>query len=187
MMINYLRLHESTLFYEERGFKRVESPWTVTKPVSRITAPDGSFDWEILNKNKVLVASGEQSFLYMYLKGFLPPGKFQTITPCFRDEPFDEIHTKYFMKNELIITEDVSTSKIFEVFDAAEELFSRYIPKKYLYSVETKEGLDLVFRRKKVEIELGSYGMRRCSYLKWVYGTGCAEPRLTQAIQHGIS
>jgi len=32
-------------------------------------------------------------------------------------------------------------------------------------------------------VELGSYGIRECKFLKWIYGTGCAEPRLSQVIK----
>ena len=70
-MIDYARLDRSLNFYEEAGFKRIEAPWTVTKAISSITKPQGKTDWEIMGKDKVLVASGEQSFLYLYLKGFL--------------------------------------------------------------------------------------------------------------------
>ena len=70
-MIDYGRIDRSIKFYEDKGFLRIESPWTVTKDVSSITKPQGKTDWEIIGKNKVLVASGEQSFLYLYLKGFL--------------------------------------------------------------------------------------------------------------------
>jgi hypothetical protein len=37
-------------------------------------------------------------------------------------------------------------------------------------------------------IELGSYGIRSCDFLEWIYGTAIAEPRLTLAIkQHELS
>ncbi len=98
-MINYLNIHDSTVFYENLGFKRIESPWTVSKYVSEITRPEEKIDYQMVHNKKVIVASGEQSFLYLYLKSFLPLGKFQTVTPCFRDELFDETHTKYFIKN----------------------------------------------------------------------------------------
>lgn len=86
VMIDYGRLDRSVKFYDEFGFKRIESPWTVTKAVSGITKPKDKIDWEIIGKDKVLVASGEQSFLYLYLKGFLPKGKYQTITPVFHQK-----------------------------------------------------------------------------------------------------
>lgn len=79
-MINYKILDESINFYEKSGFSRVESPWTVTQQISQITKPQDKIDFEIKHNGKVLVASGEQSFLYLYLKGFLPKGRFQTVT-----------------------------------------------------------------------------------------------------------
>jgi len=173
-MIDYGRLHRSIQFYEAKGFKRIESPWTVTKSVSHITKPPDKVDWEILGKNKVLVASGEQSFLYLYLKGFLPEGKYQTITPCFRDEPFDQLHTKYFMKNELIITDDVTESSLLWLISCCRDFLQQEIGHK-VELIETKDGYDLEYDG----IEIGSYGIRSCEYLKWIYGTGIAEPRLT--------
>ena len=127
-MINYENLHLSTLFYETAGYQRIESPWTVTRAVSNITKPPiVKVDYEIQGKNKVLVASAEQSFLYLYLKGFLPKGRFQSITPCFRDEIFDAVHTKYFMKNELIITDKVEVTELKKMVDDAFKFFSQML------------------------------------------------------------
>lgn len=180
-MINYENLHKSTLYYEEKGYKRVESPWTVTESIARITAPKlvNEF-YTIQNKNKCLVASAEQSFLYLYLKGFLPKGKFQSITPCFRDEVFDQLHSKYFMKNELIITDKVDGMELQKVLGHAYNFFSEMFPEekqKFLKikTIELNQEYDIEFNG----IELGSYGIRRCDYLDWIYGTGCAEPRLS--------
>lgn len=37
-------------------------------------------------------------------------------------------------------------------------------------------------------VELGSYGIRECSFLKWIYGTGIAENRTSNLLkQYGIS
>ena len=33
-------------------------------------------------------------------------------------------------------------------------------------------------------IELGSYGIRHCQFLNWIYGTGCAEPRLSKVMTY---
>jgi hypothetical protein len=173
-MIDYSRLGRSIDFYESKGFKRIESPWTVTKAVSRITKPEGKGDWEIIGKDKVLVASGEQSFLYLYLKGFLPKGKYTTITPCFRDEVFDQTHTKYFIKNELIVTDDVSKRSLISVVDICKEFFKKELDRP-IKVVETKDGYDLECDG----IEIGSYGIRSCEYLEWIYGTGLAEPRMS--------
>lgn len=175
-MIDYSILHESTLFYESKGFKRIESPWTVTKEISGITKPPEVMDYEIIGKNKVLVGSGEQSFLYLYLKGFLPPGNYQTITPCFREEIFDFLHTKYFMKNELIVTEDTSKISLIRVVETAIEFFSKYLePGLIADHWDGEDNVDLLYDG----IEIGSYGIRSCNFLKWIFGTGAAEPRLS--------
>lgn len=180
-MINYKLLDESIKFYECRGFKRIESPWAVTKDIASITAPEKSTFFSITEKNKVLVASGEQSFLYLYNKGFLPRGRFQTITPCFRDDSFDETHTKYFIKNELIITDKVNDVILGDLVDDAKDFANRYKKKgQKLEIVKTgDDSFDLVCDG----IEIGSYGIRKCSYLKWIYGTGIAEPRFSRVLK----
>jgi hypothetical protein len=184
-MIDYNIIANSITYYESRGFKRVESPWTVTKAISDITKPIGCNEFTIKEKNKVLVASGEQSFLYLYNKGFLPKGKFQTVTPCFRDDPFDSLHTKYFIKNELIVTDDVTHDALQRVIKSALTFFSKHLTDGNLESVYMQDGsYDIVYKG----VELGSYGIRKCDYLTWIYGTGVAEPRLTRTMKkYGIS
>lgn len=183
-MIDYGRLDRSIDHYSNNGFTRIESPWTVTTEIANITCPEGKSNWEILGKNKVLVASGEQSFLYLYLKNFLPKGRYQTVTPCFRDEPFDQTHTKYFIKNELIITDEVDDITLMETINICMEFFQNELNES-VTPLKTDIGYDLM---SKTGIELGSYGIRKCEYLKWIYATGLAEPRMTvvQRIANGI-
>lgn len=182
-MIDYGILNDSVKHYEEYGFVRVESPWTVTSAVSNITKPIFAKELALKHEDgKVLVASAEQSFLYLYLKGFLPNGRFQSITPCFRGDSFDELHTKYFMKNELIDTKNVSGETLDEIIEVAKKFFAKYIPEKDL--IIQGDGIggyayDIMYGA----TELGSYGIRTCGYLEWIYGTGCAEPRLSGAIR----
>ena len=212
-MINYKILQDSIVHYEQCGFQRIESPWTVTPATSDITRPATATQWTIKEKDKVLVASGEQSFLYLYNKGFLPKGRFQTITPCFRDEIFDSWHTKYFIKNELIVTDDVTFGQLRNVILSAKEFFNEYCQRvkspDYLnhagsgvniYRV-TPSGSKLVqdvslddlheypqYDLIYCGVELGSYGIRQCEYLKWIYGTGVAEPRFSRVLdRYGIS
>jgi hypothetical protein len=181
-MINYHLIHESIGYYQQKGFTRIETPWTVSKQIDDITRPKDRIPFELKHNDKRLVASGEQSFLYLYLKEFLPKGKYQTITPCFRNESFDFTHSKYFIKNELIQTDIVSTSELNKVVDICYTFFNKQIPD--LKIVKTDEGFDIM----KNEYELGSYGIRECEYLKWIYATGCAEPRLSRIINlYGIS
>jgi hypothetical protein len=181
-MINYEYIHNSILHYEEHGFKRIESPWTVSEEIQQITIPDKeAINFKLEHNQKCLVGSGEQSFLYLYLKGFLPKGQFQTVTPCFRYNNFDILHTKYFIKNELIKTDVTNKNALLDMCDAALAFYQKYIPDAKI--VRSDEGWDIEVDGK----ELGSYGHRRCSFLEWLYGTGCAEPRLSMLIQqYGI-
>lgn len=185
MLINYKLLADSQEFYSNKGYKGIETPWTVTRSISNITKPIEIEDFFIPSKNKVLVGSGEQGFLYLYLKGFLPKGKFFTISPCFRDDSFDLIHTKYFMKNELIITDNVDNNNLNKIIDDAFEFFCLYLPKEKLstFNSPDSDSIDIFYTDDNHAVELGSYGKRSCDYLEWIYGTGIAEPRFSKVIK----
>lgn len=182
-MIDYKILNDSITYYANKGFKRIEAPWTVSEKVDDITKPADRIHFQLKHNDKCLVASGEQSFLYLLIKDFIPAGKYQTITPCFRYEPFDPYHTKYFMKNELIITDEVNKRQLTRIIEEACEFYQPYF-KESLSVIKTDDGFD-------IEIgghELGSYGIRKHEYLNWIYGTGCAEPRMSNLIKlYGIS
>lgn len=178
-MINYSILHESTKYYEKHGFQRIEAPWTVSPYIDNITKPVDVTPFELKHNDKRLVGSGEQSFLYLYLKEFLPLGQFQTITPCFRYETFTLLNSKYFMKNELIKTDDVSEDALQEVIEIALGFFRSYIPD--VRVVDVDGSYDIMWG----DYELGSYGIRHCEFMDWIYATGVAEPRLSSLIRIG--
>ena len=175
-MINYSIIDKSIKYYEEAGFKRIEAPWTVSEQVDNITKPKGIQAFQLKHNDKCLVASGEQSFLYLYLKNFLPKGQFQTVTPCFRYESFDFLHTKYFIKNELIKTDIVTIVELDKIVDMCLNFYRQFIPSAEV--IKTEIGFDIEVNGK----ELGSYGIRSCEFLDWIYATGCAEPRLSSLI-----
>ena len=177
-MINYKLLDDSLNFYQAHGFNRIEAPWTVSEYVDNITKPPDRQAFQLKHNDKCLVASGEQSFLYLALKEYLPKGKYQTITPCFRFESFDFLHTKYFMKNELIVTDVVNKTELERVISIALDFYGQFFDKNDLITEETDDGCDITIKN----IELGSYGIRKCDFLTWIYGTGCAEPRLSKLI-----
>lgn len=181
-MINYNIIAQSIEFYEKKGFIRLEAPWWVSKDIMSITAPlNHENDYFVSTNNKFLVASGEQSFLYMASKGRLLEGKFQTVTPCFRNESIGRFSKKCFLKNELIITGKVNEHILNELINTSLLFFKTIIPTKmhdHIKIIKTNEGYDINLGN----IEIGSYGIRECEILKWIYGTGCAEPRLTRAI-----
>lgn len=186
-MINYGRIQQTMDFWERSGFKRIETPWTVTQAISDITRPALAQDFKLIHDdNKVLVASGEQGFLYLYNKGFLPKGKFQTTTPCFRKEPFGPFHTKYFIKTEIIDTEHVNEDNLSVLVAQARQNFTNLLPDGYpeesIVVIDTSYHLGYPsFDIELNGLEIGSYGIRSCSFLDWIYGTGIAEPRFTKA------
>jgi len=177
-MINYNNIQQSIDFYSKNGFERIETPWLVTEATDAITRPKDAVPYTVESKNKNLVASGEQGFLYLYMKEYLPLGKFQTVTPCFRNDPFDLTHTKYFMKNELIITDIVNEGRLMELIGTSKEFFDNFFEGN-TEVISTSDGYDIVIGGE----ELGSYGIRDCDFLTWIYGTGCAEPRLSRLIK----
>lgn len=183
-LIDYGLLHQSTVFYSDLGFKRVESPWLVTEAINNITAPPHVEMYYVTKgtKRKVFVASGEQSFLYLINKGFLPEGKYQTITPCMRNDDFDQWHTKYFMKNELIKFGDVEEKDVMIMVHDAMDFFGSLTGDKWdnLFIEKTADGYDVMYGNKDEKIEIGSYGMRECEFTRWIYGTGLAEPRFSR-------
>jgi hypothetical protein len=176
-MINYKLLNDSIEFYNSKGFNRIEVPWMVTEYVDSLTRPKDAIPYRVENKKKNFIASGEQGFLYLYLKEYLPKGRFQAITPCMRNDTFDYTHTKYFMKNELIITDDVSWKSVQDITEYALEFF-RGIFGSEIKRISLTNGYDIEYKG----IELGSYGIRECDFLKWIYGTGCAEPRTSRLL-----
>ncbi len=91
-MINYGIIDKSIEYYSELGYTRLEVPWLVSKEIDELTKPNSKVSYEVKHNNKCLVGSAEQGFLYQYLKGFLPKGKFQAVTPCFRADTIDILH-----------------------------------------------------------------------------------------------
>lgn len=186
-MIDYRLIAEAVDYYEDRGYSRIESPWMVSRAISDLTKPVGCSTYSVKKETrvgeKVFVASGEQSLLYLISKGNLPKsGKFLTVTPCLRDDPWDETHWKTFMKLELIRYGDyVSNMTVGEVADDAFSFFSRCVDpvRLKMTDVPVSPMLDIELD----EVEVGSYGIRECSFAKWVYGTGLAEPRFSRMLR----
>lgn len=188
-MIDYGLIQEASNFYRDSGYVRIESPWLVTEGISNITKPLGASSY-IVQKDteenkKVFVASGEQSFLYLINKGFLPSGRYQTITPCLRNDDFDDIHTKYFMKLELIhfdLNDQVEPVDMENMVQDALDFFKTKTIGKFDQPIEQKNSViesDINYK----DVEIGSYGIRHTSFVSWVYGTGLAEPRFSRLLR----
>lgn len=170
------RLAAAEVHYEAAGYVPVAVPWVVPDRAYRATLPPEATPYATLGGN--LVASGEQSFLEMLLDG-QQLGMRQCTTPCFRDEVHDELHDPYFMKLELIRTDDTSAAALERMVQDAAAFFARYVT---VAVADIGDGsFDLVDAR--FGIELGSYGRRSRDGLTWLYGTGLAEPRLTRVLE----
>jgi hypothetical protein len=197
--IDWGTLSAALEWYASEGYEYVEVPWAVPTNVVSITLPSVRSPYGVIEDGRpfqnALVGSAEQSFLHLTLRGLLDiryedtPRSYVAISPCFRDDSLDQVHQKQFMKVELFEPYHVSASDTFldarlqRTIRKARDFFLRYIPAEKLEVVRTHEGWDIVANG----VELGSYGVRVCQLpgttldvFTWVYGTGVAEPRLSQ-------
>lgn len=177
--------------FTQRGYILTDdAPWLVGSEAYYSTRPPEATDMELWARADAAyeqsgfsplgypVASGEQSFIQMMLDG-QPLKRAICVTPCWRFEPrVDMLHRKYFMKAELINAQDVDEGHLMDMVHDACSFFEKFFS---VRTVKTEIGYDIV--EKGTRIELGSYGIRRYKDLKWVYGTACAEPRLSTVQQ----
>ncbi len=179
-MIDYSKISDAINFYKSLGYECLDVPWIVSKKAIDTTLPKGAKDLDTDLGH--LVGSAEQSFIELALRKEMKIGRFLACTPCFRDDPVDELHKKYFLKVELIDFLGYSPLKSFSdrdknmslVLSDAKRFFSRYLD---IRELRTDSGIDIVSGAE--GIELGSYGIRGTDDFSWVYGTGVAEPRLS--------
>lgn len=177
-MIDYNLISRALEFYDKHGYKRIEVPWWVSENISNITKPKERESRFILNTGKVLVASGEQGFLHLMNKSCLPQGKYSTVTPCFREDQNGIFYNKNFFKVELIDTINYDLNCIIK---HSIDFFKSIATQPSLIDVReiNKDGnksFDIEYNG----VEIGSYGERTFEYLRWVYGTGLAEPRFSK-------
>jgi hypothetical protein len=188
--MDYQNIASALDFYRERGYVYVpDAPWTVGRDAYYATKPANAVDVHIFHgppethdelDDQFMVASGEQSFLQMMLDG-QELKKHVCVTPCFRVERYNDWHKPYFMKAELINAHDVDTGHLIHVVHDAANFFEQFFSVRI---VQIGDTFDIV--EKGTRAELGSYGIRERKIggkkYRWIYGTGCAEPRLSTAI-----
>ena len=172
--IDYKILHNAIEFYKDLGYEYIEVPWVVDKEFDDATRPKEKKPINVDIWDKRMIGSGEQSFLSIF-DTLEEDKKYMCVTPCFRDEEEDELHSRYFIKLELF-------SKSWENIRADARLFySTYISNTKLLQYEKNEDgvVDIVYD----DIELGSYGSRTVNLgfksYSYHYGTGLAEPRFS--------
>lgn len=183
--INYERIARALDFYKrQRQYEYVEVPWVVGKEAVDITRPPLSRRFDVTwgaDPVGALVASGEQSLLD--IRADLCPGrKYVCVTPCFRDDTPDQFHQREFMKVELMIVvwkHDPAEPALHTITQDARAFFGLFQScGSTLQLTQTDIGQDLTIEG----IEVGSYGCREHGDFRWVYGTGVAEPRLSQSL-----
>lgn len=189
-MINYRLISDAIEHYKSCGFRQIDTPWRVSKEIMEITRPEfvpknSGYVVHSNNKTKELVASGEQSFLYLIMKGYLPDGKYQTTTPCFRNENHDVYHKKEFLKTELIIVNPVDVeSELNNIISDAKSFFMKYIDSEKI-KIKKVECHSIINYDIEINgVEVGSYGLRKFKHISWIYGTGIAEPRFSRVIKN---
>lgn len=190
--MDYAHISQAVEFYRERGYSYVQdAPWYVSKDAYYATKPSDAYDvmidsGEVYGDGRPIpryaVASGEQSFVQLLIDG-QPLKRALCVTPCYRHERYNDWHKPFFMKVELINAHDVDTGHLMHMVHEACSFFEGFFPQVRI--VETPIGFDIV--EKGSRMELGSYGIRDVlvagQRLKWIYGTGCAEPRLSTVMQ----
>lgn len=184
-MIDYILLAKSVEQYSPT-YTTIEVPWWVDKDVVLHTAPEGSTLFEMPYNGLYMVASAEQSFLQLLKNGALNFGRYQAITPCFRDDIPDWLHHIYFMKNELISINPTNVnSDLNDMIDHASSFFSKILVDDAVHVIETEDSRSIISFDIVTDdiIELGSYGIRTYGPHTYVYGTGCAEPRLSTLLK----
>lgn len=194
--VDWSLLARAIQFYTSKGYRYVEVPWAVSRASVDITCPNPAFAAEV-NGLGCLVGSAEQSFLHLDLAGKLGRGKFCALTPCFRlGDTEDGLHHPYFMKVELYVnsnkgsgikteggagvdTSDEPTFALLEMLSVVGQFNKSELGEEVerLSTTPTEEGVDVELNG----IEIGSYGIRRHGDHVWVYGTGVADPRFSQA------
>lgn len=184
-MINYAHIAKAVSFYESAGYKFIDVPWAVSEKAVRLTAPTNSVIYP--HENEFLVASGEQGFIQLMLEKKLSPGKWGCVTACFRDDARDKWHQKYFLKVELIDTLDTTVPNLAKTVGNCLSFFQTIIPRSIVIGTHPRDpllrsaGYDIIALN---GIELGSYGVREhLDVGRWIYATGCAEPRLSLALK----
>lgn len=188
--IDYQMLAEAVTYYKSLGYTQIEVPWIVDDDVSMVTCPheDNAFKIGIYEH---LVGSAEQGFIQLlkFTPDLLEFDKFYfAVSPCFRNDVQDELHSHWFMKLELFLKRRPESCHLFHylhLMDAARRLFNKLINDKVTYYLrhDHLKHDDIIYNG----IELGSYGKRDYNGIDFLYGTGLALPRMSIAISSKIT
>lgn len=185
--MDYGLIAKAAEFYGERYAYVPDAPWSVDREAYYATKPpDAGPDITLCvegQPTRYMVASGEQSFIQMMIDGRFIKRAY-CITPCFRPDKYDYLRRPQFEKLELINADDVTPANLYHMMHDAASFFERFVEIRFLQTGPAS--FDII--EKRTRIELGSYGLREHRlpdgrHMEWIYGTGCAEPRLSTAMR----
>jgi hypothetical protein len=192
-VISYENIQKSIEFYGRRGFNYMEVPWIIPKNINQETHQNkvtvAHLDLESYRTNKQedsLVGSAEQSFRCLDFNHFALEGRLIAVTPCFRDDAPNYWHQKYFIKSELFYKTSNTEEVLQEFINAAYDFFISFQLNILVTKTSDYKALksyDIIDQASGQE--LGSYGIRILrDGNTYVYGTGCAEPRLSKVVKY---
>lgn len=181
------RLARCLGFWQREGCQYVALPWLAPARYTDATKPACVSTPDLATPYGNLLASGEQAFLMLADQDKLRGSRFVGWTPCFREEAFDATHHFYFTKVEVFIRCEAEQAMpvLLDLVEQARGWFRTEIlhaggdPVSLVTVGVTPEQFDLEVNG----LEVGSYGIRHFGGFCYVYGTGCAEPRFTQALR----
>lgn len=183
------RLHTILSYWKQRQYQYVALPWMAPERAMGHTRPADAATPEPGTHEGALVASAEQSFLWLDDQDLLDTtaSGFVGWTPCFRHEHvYDEQHHHYFMKAELfvpvyddprgvldsLITNVINSWRALAISEGRRDVLPELLK-------TSNDSMDLFVNG----MELGSFGIRQRLGGKglYLYGTALAEPRWSAA------
>ncbi len=198
------RLDSVMRTFVARGCVLVNLPWLAPDHIMQHTKPAWVNRSDPATMEGSLVASGEQSFLWLHERGDLPPNRghgYIGFSACFRLEEYDAYHHHYFLKAELFApaTDEAHAAAIqhamlrdvrqvwsgLQVSNAPLEFAAlSHVPSHHrILPIRVRDlgdQMDLEING----VELGSYGIRHdCHGDLYVFGTALAEPRFGEAVR----
>lgn len=181
--INYYTLLKAMEWYSDE-YGQTEVPWKVSKEAISYT-----FDKEDITNStqdgKHLIGSAEQGFIELILQNTLPKGKWMSMSPCFRNDEEDRWHQKEFIKLELFQNIHVNKNQLNQMIQKFVKFCIKFVNENLIVVKSTNDINSVTSYDVEINgIEVGSFGIREKNGMSWIYGTGIALPRFSEALKN---
>lgn len=211
--IDFNILNHSIFYYKLKKYEYIEVPWLVDEDISNLTKPDNKKNFYVNDKTIVASAEQsflqlikENKLEYGNYITTTPCFRDEIV-----DDLHNQYFMKTELM--IFNTSDNLLSIFHDVLNMCLSFFNQYIDAKILHTLSNTYyqhdisytdilnivsnnndkldqkiyEFDIVINIDQLNIELGSYGIRSRSInnktISWIYATGCAEPRLSNAIK----